>query len=61
MILPLTVEVSKKSWDWLYEPVPGLFCIFAKCVIIFDFYRLPFCSFLAPHFIVWIFGKNLGI
>ena len=37
MMLSLTVEVSKKSWDWLYEPVPGLFCIFAKCVIIFDY------------------------
>lgn len=60
-MLSLTVEVSKKSWDWLYEPVSGLFCIFAKCVIIFAFYRLLFCSFLAPLFIVWFFGKNLGI
>lgn len=35
MILPLTVYVTEKPWDWLYEPVPGLFCIFAKCVIPF--------------------------
>ena len=46
-MLSLTVEVSKKSWDWLYEPVPGLFCIFAKCVIIFD-YLLHLIFFPSP-------------
>ena len=60
-MLSLTVYLPKKSWDWLYEPILGLFCIFAKCVIIFAFYRCPFCSFLASLFIAWIFGKNLGI
>ena len=36
ILLSLTVRTFEKSWDWLYKPVSGLFCIFAKCVIILD-------------------------